>query len=115
MPKGDATWTLEQAVTFVRHLQEFIAPSGYHAGLLGSVLHKGQSTKDLDVVIFPVNTETCDHDRLIELLREFNLERLFNRAEVRRRWKKLGSDDTKHVEVWQHAVTQKRIDLFFLR
>ncbi len=48
-----ALWSLEDGITFVRELESKLAPLGYHCGLTGSVLYKGFSNKDLDVIIYP--------------------------------------------------------------
>lgn len=46
-------WTLEQAIDAMRRLEAKLAPHGYHVGLIGSVLTKGKSDKDLDIVVYP--------------------------------------------------------------
>jgi hypothetical protein len=44
------SWTLEDAVGFIRMLNEKIMPR-YYSGITGSVLFAGRSDNDLDVLI----------------------------------------------------------------
>lgn len=44
--------TLDQAVEVCRRIEEVISPLGAHCGLTGSCLYKGESKKDLDVVVY---------------------------------------------------------------
>jgi hypothetical protein len=45
-------WTLEQGVEFIRKLEPVVESLGYHVGLTGGVLYRGNSTKDLDVIVY---------------------------------------------------------------
>jgi hypothetical protein len=94
-------------------LQKVTEPAGFHTGMLGSVLLRGQSRKDLDLVLYPHHSEALDRTRLDEALVSFGLKRLADRAKVTRIWRDFGSSDNKHVEVWQWG--KKRVDFFFLK
>jgi len=107
-------WSLEDGAIFVRALQTAIHPSGYHAGLAGSVLHKGSSEKDIDILIFPFNTAMCDREELVECLTKFGLRLRFTSAQVKAFWRRAGSQDQKEVEVWE-TKGGNRVDLFFLK
>lgn len=53
-------WTFEEAQDLVRALQAFLRPVGWCVGMAGSVLYSGRSEKDLDLILFPRNTEYSD-------------------------------------------------------
>jgi hypothetical protein len=44
------------AVDFIQQVEELVRPFGYHAGLTGSCLFKGYSSKDVDVILYPHKT-----------------------------------------------------------
>lgn len=50
--------TLEDSITFVRWLETQLIPHKAHCALAGSVLHRGSSEKDLDVIVYPRNQRT---------------------------------------------------------
>jgi hypothetical protein len=107
-------WTFVQALEFVRSLELVLAPLGFHTALGGSVLHTGQSTNDLDVIVFPHNVGRVDMDPVHAALVGMGLTLLADRLQVARIWVRKGSLDTKHVEAWKTPKGQK-VDLFFLR
>jgi len=49
------TITLEQALPIVRGIEYELASRGAHCALGGSVLHRGESAKDLDIFVYPRN------------------------------------------------------------
>lgn len=108
------SWTLPAALVFVRQLQPIARAVGYHLGMLGSVLLKGRSGKDLDVLVYPHSDDADGHKNVTRLFRDAGLRLVYNRATVRKRWKMLRSRDTKHVEVWEDHQG-RRIDFFFLK
>jgi len=62
--------TLDQALPFVRSLEQKLIPLGAHCALGGSVLHSGESNKDLDIFVYPNSQETSrTPEELIEILR----------------------------------------------
>ena len=100
-------WTLKEACTFCSQLHDFLAPLGYDVGLAGGILFRGESDKDIDVIIYPLKRVSADFASMHQALPEFGLRfvRLPN--------KNLGyTDDGKLVEVWEFSG--KRVDLFFL-
>lgn len=44
---------LEDALVLIRELEPKFDSAGYHLGLTGSVLYKGESIKDLDLICYP--------------------------------------------------------------
>jgi hypothetical protein len=106
-------WTLAEGADLCKRLSLNLKPIGYAIAITGSVLTKGKSHKDLDLVVFPLSTERLDAELLRKTLMDFGLRPWIPMEEVHERWRKLGSDDTKHVEIWRSGI--RRIDLFFLK
>ncbi len=105
-----------EGLGLITMLQERLIIRGWCIALTGSVLFKGSSTKDLDLVLFPVQKPPLwDHvaetEELAHLLVDCGLNRVHTRDVVTARWRRIGSADTKHVEVWEY--NGKRVDLFF--
>jgi hypothetical protein len=85
--------------------------AGYELGLVGSVLFDGASTKDVDLVAFHTSTADSRPPQLTRALHLGGLTRELTAAEVRTHWRRRGSLDEKHVEVWRDA-RGRRVDLF---
>lgn len=103
-------WTQENAFRFVRRLEGYLKPH-YHVALAGSLLHRGFSNHDIDVMIFPHRTNHNNLEEVQGLLGSVPDMRPWIPVEaVHRQWRKLGSDDTKHVEVWRY--NGRRVDVF---
>lgn len=107
-------WTFDESLDFTRELQRLFKPFGFNVGLTGSVLYKGESLNDLDVIVFPQNSGKMDIDKLREILEAYGLVQIASRAKVANIWARRGSTDAKHVEAWKNKKGQK-VDLFFLR
>ena len=105
-------WTRDEALTLVSALWPSLKAVGYYVGLTGSVLVKGKSRNDLDLIVYPASTTSQDKSLVVGVLMGAGLTRLTSRESVHRRWRKRGSSDEKHVEVW--ALGGKKIDVFFL-
>lgn len=106
-------WAQSDALRFCKELTDHLKPCGYAVALTGSVLTKGESTKDLDIVVFPLSTAKQDPEGLQSELRRFGMHCALGAKDVRLFWRKAGSKDRKHVEVWQYNY--KRVDIFFLK
>lgn len=64
-----STITLDQALPVVRDIEAKLIPHGAHCSLGGSVLHRGESSKDLDIFVYPRNCEqTKTPEQLMEVL-----------------------------------------------
>ncbi len=50
--------TLEESLGFVRWLEMQLVPQKAHCALAGSVLHRGWSEKDLDVIVYSHSERT---------------------------------------------------------
>lgn len=119
MTDNSKNWTHDLAVQFCQALGKFLAPRGYGVALHGGCLHKEGWRKDCDVIVFPHNAPDLaavrDPQRVSEVLyalREFGMEMLHDVETVHGRWRRLGSRDNKHVEIWEHEG--RRVDVFFL-
>ncbi len=106
-------WDLSDALRLVSLLNGPLAAAGFGVGMAGSVLTAGGSDHDLDLIVFPLRTSENNTNDARSLLWNMGMNLLFNRGVVTARWRKLGSDDEKHVEVWEHEG--KRVDIFFLK
>lgn len=106
-------WTLEQARSLLNYLEPQLAAVGYHVGLMGSVLLRGESSKDLDIIIYPHNKMVQDIPRVHAVLVSLELKQQADIVNVLKTWKfRAGVTDSKHVEVWK-TPGKKRIDVFF--
>jgi len=106
-------WTLAEGVHLCRRLERRLTPAGFAIALTGSILLKGKSYKDLDLVVYPLSTKSVQIPLCYEALRLVGLLPLVPVERVHARWRKLGSEDTKHVEVW--CLGRRRIDIFILK
>lgn len=103
----DISWSLDEAIAFVNSLNEHMSPLGFGVALTGSVLTKGNSAKDVDLIVYPLKKISANYQLLIEGLPKFGL------TFVRLPNHNLGyQDDGKNVQVWEYKG--KRVDLFFL-
>ncbi len=147
-------WTLDQAVAFINELLPDARAAGWNLALNGSVLYKGQSDNDVDVIAHPMvkrgvgliaDTATEPYELLLAIsqtlqpsvddlravLVKHGLRPKWTVEEVHDFWRKAGSLDEKHVEVWlwtgvwradaghesdlTDVWTVKRVDLFIMR
>jgi hypothetical protein len=94
-------WQLSEAVEVLREVESIITPYGFHCGLTGSVLYKGESNKDLDIILYPHANSYTDSD----------LERVLVALGY-----KLGGEEpstiTKVRTVKGHKIRDKKVDLF---
>lgn len=102
-----SSWTLAEAIVFANFFREFIVPLGFDIALTGSVLTKGSSEKDIDLIVYPLKKVSSDYTKLLDKLPDFGLKfiRLPNNNQGYQ-------DDGKNVQVWEY--NGKRVDLFFL-
>lgn len=112
--KFDASWTLSEAVVFLQVLIQPLADHGFGVGLTGSVVTKGLSKHDLDIVIYPLqstaSSNIADAKYALELL---GMKCHLDADAVKSAWRRKGSLDEKKVEVWHY--NKKRVDVFFLK
>jgi predicted nucleotidyltransferase len=59
--------SLEKAIEIVREIEQNLSPFGYHCGLTGSTLYKGESEKDIDIIVYPHQvSETIPLNSVVE-------------------------------------------------
>lgn len=117
-------WVRDEAIEFCTNLWMDLEPAGYYCALTGSLLYRGESKKDLDLIIYPAHANhnakrelyTPDGDPdLMAALVGFGLKRTHDSTFVRSMWRKKGFTCDKFVEVWRtKGPPRKRLDLFFL-
>ena len=106
-------WRFELAQQLLGVMEKFLEPAGWHCGMTGSILHKGESTHDLDVILCPRDSTKAEKDAARKVLLTFGMTPMHTVEEVHAGWRKKGGTDEKHVEVWRWHYY--RIDFFFLR
>ena len=101
-------WTLQEGIKLARTLEAFAITIGYHIALGGSVLHKGTSSKDLDIFVYP-------HD-------SGNKTLILSSGELLAQFTKVGISVVKAKnELYPCRIVHiteyegKRVDLFFLQ
>lgn len=101
-------WTLEYGVKVCRELNTALGDH-YNCALTGSVLYKGGSTNDLDIIVFPHKSTRCDQDEIFALLQDVMY--LKDTPErIQRYWQKLGLDmDYKCVSRWLYTDSDTKV------
>jgi hypothetical protein len=114
----NVVWTLADALPLLREVQAAVEPLGYHVGLVGSVLTKGFSYSDMDMVLYPASTTRQPKGEAVAALVAIGMRQTHTREKVHAAWKKMGSYDTKHVEKWMSPdkpnYRGRPVDVFFL-
>ena len=106
-------WTRDEAIWVVEKLEPKLAEMGAHCALAGSILYRGTSDKDLDLVIYPHqsdgNGSHWDTYPIKQMLAKFFQSGTFNDcsgvSQIR---------DGKEV-AWLKTPKAKRVDFFFLK
>jgi hypothetical protein len=110
----DAAWTLHEAVEFVQGLVHPLEIRGFAVGLTGSVLTKGSSMHDLDIIVYPLrSTPATNIEDAKSALQDAGMRCHIRSETLKEVWKRKGSLDEKEVEVWRFK--EKRVDVFFLK
>lgn len=119
-------WTLEEAVTISRRIEDILIPLGYHCSLGGSVLHKGTSSKDVDIFVYPHDSQNLrnEDDLMFEI---FSKLRGNYYGDCDDQYQKRDSKTVKYMhfdyfepinskedELWMDT-SNRRIDIFFLK
>ena len=87
MSRKEIVWNLAEAMSLVRKLEEFLIPLELHVALAGSVLHKGESSKDIDLFIYPHTAWTVKKEDVVNSLKDFGMTCIKNEEEVKKKWK----------------------------
>lgn len=102
-------WSRPEALFFAKELEARCLPH-YHVAFAGSVLHRGHSDKDLDLIILPHTTRYARIDDVRNIMTAFGFRLFLNWEQVREKWEKKGSGDQKIVEVY--IQRRRRVDIF---
>ena len=111
-----ALWILEELVALARYIEPNARARGWHVGVTGGVLYKGQSDHDGDIVAFPHQRGRCARKGikgLHQALRASGLSLSWSRKDLTKNWRKRGITDRKWVEIWAD-VTGRRVDVLVL-
>jgi hypothetical protein len=107
-------WVLDDGLALVRQLHAPLKEAGWAIALGGSVLIKGESLKDLDVLIHPYDTSEPSNVALVHtVLKSCGGTLTRTAAEITAGWRLKGSYDLKYVEAW--SFRRRRVDVFYLR
>jgi hypothetical protein len=105
-------WTQQEAIWMLASLEPRLKEVGCHCGLTGSVLYRGDSKKDLDVIIYPHWKKDAEPQDLQPvkawLVKFFESDKMNDCASTSQ------ERDDKHV-CWLLTKAGKRIDFFFLQ
>lgn len=102
-------WTRDIALEVLKSLEDFLAKHGFHCALGGSVMYRGDSEKDLDVIVYPHNK---DSHMPIEELWTLICQSHFS---VDKGGRCASSYRDSKIVYWLKTQTRKRIDFFFLK
>lgn len=105
-------WTRRRAIPLLQRLWAHLAPE-FHCALTGSVLYRGSSGKDLDIVVYPSKTRDHKLEVLHEKLRSFGWALQFTTEQIHEKWRARGNLDEKRVEVWRTRGGH-RVDVMIL-
>jgi hypothetical protein len=104
-------WTLQEALAILAKLEPELKKMNAHCGLTGSVMYRGDSKKDLDIIIYPRHKNSEDHWK-VEDIKKF-LAAYFGASEFKDCSSASQERDDKAVS-WIITEDGKRIDFFFL-
>lgn len=107
-------WTQIEAIELLKELEPNLAAVGFHCALAGSVLYRGTSEKDLDVIIYPhtYKKQSPPDNSIAETI----LKLFFQSHKI----SACGSEssaqerDDKTVK-WLVSKGNKKVDFFFLK
>lgn len=110
MLSQEPVWTYALALQLINQLDPLLREIGWVSGLTGGVLFRGESYKDLDIIIYPFEDggnfppEQRSRDAVTQLLFGLGFER-----------HEYGSPSSclNDVEIWQ--LNGKRVDFFFFQ
>ena|SRR5579862_9426365 len=107
--KPGVPWSQQEGIDLAQQVQKITEPLGYYVGITGSVLIRGRSDDDLDLILYPGKTCRCSASptEIVDQLTRLGLQVTQLRTPYH-------EGDTKMV----FSGTLKdghRVDLFFLR
>lgn len=102
----------EDAVTIALDIERVIAPLGAHTALTGSCLYRGESKKDVDIVVYPHNAD--DPPAKMDLLNALHEQLELGIVNKKGWWHCDTTREYVDKEVSIIFIRGVRIDIFFL-
>lgn len=93
-------WTIEDALVLIREIAPKLKKVGWYPSLAGSVLMKGYSDKDLDIVMIPHTLAEQNVELLRDVLYDLGWKCRVRAHNMVKFWREKGGTDSKHVDVW---------------
>ncbi len=107
-------WSRRQSLNLIKKLEPRLAAIGWHVALAGSVLTKGQSDKDLDLIVYPHCSEEIDFSAIDVVFQDLKWRQIRTTEQMHRHWRKIGSLDEKYVTVrWVNSDPDLRVDIIY--
>lgn len=106
-------WTLQEAIEFIRKLDPMLRLVGYTTALTGSILYRGFSHKDLDIMVYPLSSKHPNPEGVKLEFERIGMTMLKDILVTQASWAARGSDDKKCVEIWADD-RGRRIDIFYV-
>ena len=108
-------WTLDEALALIAVVQPELLKVKAYCGLTGSVLFKGSSLKDVDIIVYPHSTEEpTPFVDIASALKAAGLQLVFPWDYVREYWRSKGIKTRRRVEIWRTRKTHKRVDIMYM-
>lgn len=110
---NEPRWTLDEGLELIRKLVDPLKNVGYSIGVTGSVLIRGSSNDDIDLLVYPLSTSIQNEELAVQTLIDFGFILKYDVEQVHTAWRKMGSTDEKHVRLFRYDG--RRVDVFFVR
>lgn len=99
------SFTLQDGVDLIRIVEPILIEIGYHCALHGSVLYKGASEKDIDIIIYPHKIDSLKPEaEIFTVLLAVGITPTFDHP--RSKCDKV---------IWPCSAQGRRVDLFFMK
>ncbi len=100
-------WTLEQGLELIRSIEPKLREIDWYSGLTGGVLYKGESSKDLDIIVSPLSYSKKTMQDVRQVLLTNGLKMKVEMGLVMEY-----HGNKNRVEVYTYV--DKRVDVFFM-
>lgn len=108
-----STWNLQEALTLARLIEPIVVQFGYHTALGGGVLLRGESEKDVDIILYErtKDTKPAPPKEVLAGLVAIGFSEKFHLCKHGASAAEIGE----YKKVFVGTFFGKRVDLFFLR
>jgi hypothetical protein len=103
--------TLARLEKLAREIEPLALSHGFHVGIAGGCLHKGNSYHDMDLIVFPHNTNQTSAWKQEDFLADLGLKL---DCSFKHRDHTQTTGDNKLV-YWARLPDRRRVDIFFLQ